>query len=272
MTDAQRFYSQPAPHPVTRQDVLDGRIIKLNPALITITDGLVATSEAPVLQDQVYAHVRALLGHGIRTFHADINFPDYQGYGPHRPDINTGVFTPAFLARLNDLVRTHQAFLNLHLLTAEPLQQLRAFAHIPLGAICFQLDAVATSQQLAILVDRIWQAGACVSPVIETIGSGRAPVLTPEAVVARLEPVVGRIGMLTVQGGRHRCAVESGGSTGWLCARAGLYPAHASDLPWDMADPGRDYDAYDRGGGADWGRVPGRGNRAVSSSAGTRAS
>jgi hypothetical protein len=37
MTDAQRFYSQPAPRPITRQDVLDGRIIKLNPALITIT-------------------------------------------------------------------------------------------------------------------------------------------------------------------------------------------------------------------------------------------
>jgi hypothetical protein len=36
ITDGQRFYSQAAPRPVTRQDVLDGRIIKLNPAVITM--------------------------------------------------------------------------------------------------------------------------------------------------------------------------------------------------------------------------------------------
>jgi hypothetical protein len=58
MTNAQRFYSQPAPRPVTRQDVLDGRIIKLNPALITVTDGLVGTTDGGALQAQVYAHVR----------------------------------------------------------------------------------------------------------------------------------------------------------------------------------------------------------------------
>jgi len=199
LTAAQRFYSHPAPRPFTRQDVLDGLVIKLNPALITITDGLVSTTNPLVLQQQVYAHVQDLLAHSIRTFHLDINFPDYQGFGPSRPDINTAVFTPAFVARLNDMVRSHQAFLNLHLLTAEPHRHLRAFAQIPLGAICFQLDAVATAHQLAALVENIWRSGACVSPVIETVGSGTAPVLTADAVRARLEPVLPKIGMLTLQ-------------------------------------------------------------------------
>jgi 3-methyladenine DNA glycosylase AlkD len=108
LTAAQRFYSHPAPRPYTRQDLLDGHVIKLNPALITITDGLVSTTDPLVLQQQVYTDVQNLLAHAIRTFHVDVNFPDYQGFGPTRPDINTAVFTPAFVARLNKLVRAQR--------------------------------------------------------------------------------------------------------------------------------------------------------------------
>jgi hypothetical protein len=62
-TAAQHFYSHPAARPFICQDLLDGRVIKLNPALITITGGLVSTTDPLVLQQLVSAHVQGLLAH-----------------------------------------------------------------------------------------------------------------------------------------------------------------------------------------------------------------
>jgi pentose-5-phosphate-3-epimerase len=197
---AQRlFYSQSALQSFSRDDVLAGRVIRINPALITITDGLVDTTTPAALQEQIRARVDELLRHKVRTFHVDVNFPDYSGYGPKRPDINTGIFSPAFLADLNALVRAGDGFLNLHVLTDAPREQLRAFDGVAFGAICFQLDVLAGAQEVAALVDAIWDTGACVSPVIETVGSGQAAPRSPAEVLALLEPVLPRIGMLTLQ-------------------------------------------------------------------------
>ncbi len=199
-TDAQRFFSTSSLlAPFSRDDVLAGRIIKLNPALVTIIDGHIMTTPPEELQQRIEEQVVALLAARIRTFHVDINFPDYGGFGAVRPETNVSVFTPGFLARLSELVRAHGAYLNLHLLTESPRERYRAFAHIPFGAVCFQLDAIADRYELAALVDTILTAGACASPVIETVGAGMKPPAEPQAVWELLEPTLPRIGMLTFQ-------------------------------------------------------------------------
>jgi pentose-5-phosphate-3-epimerase len=197
---AQRlFYSQSALESFSRDDVLAGRVIRINPALITITDGLVETTAPAALQERIQARVNELLRHKVRTFHVDINFPDYSGYGPKRPDINTGIFSPPFLADLNAMVRAGGGFLNVHVLTHAPREQLRAFDGVAFGAICFQLDVLTNAREVVALVDAIWDTGACASPVIETVGSGQAAPRSPAEVLALLEPTLPRIGMLTVQ-------------------------------------------------------------------------
>lgn len=198
-TEAQRFYSQSALTSFTRQDILEGRVIKINPALITITDGLVESTPPETLQHRVEAYVGDLLDYNVRTFHVDINFPDYSSFGLMRPDINTKVFTPAFLAYLNDLVRSRGTFLNLHLLTDHPRERLREFAGVSFGAVCFQLDAVNGTESLSVLADDILEMGACVSPVIETVGAGQGTIRTKEEVLDFLKPVLSRVGMLTFQ-------------------------------------------------------------------------
>jgi len=92
--------------------------------------------------------VKSLLQHKIRTFHIDINYPDYRGYGKSKPEINTSIFTPSFLQTLNDLVESRNGFLNLHLLTDDPEYHLQEYLGIELGAICFQLDAISDKKQL----------------------------------------------------------------------------------------------------------------------------
>jgi pentose-5-phosphate-3-epimerase len=198
-TERQRFYSQSALSAFAPQDVLDGRVVKINPAIITLTDGLVDKISPGALQRSVQDQVMRLVRHKIRTFHVDVNFPDYAGYERTPPAVNTGVFTPEFLGDLNALVRSEGGFLNLHLLTDTPSRQLRRYDHIQLGAVCFQLDAVSDSHRLRDLINHIVGMGACASPVIETVGSdGRAPRL-PQEVLDQLEPVMTEIGMLTFQ-------------------------------------------------------------------------
>jgi pentose-5-phosphate-3-epimerase len=199
MTAQRSFYSQSVLTTFTYDEVATGQVIKINPALITITDGLLATRSVAELQELILGQVDGLLRHKVRTFHVDINFPDYSGYGPKRPDINTRIFSPAFLADLNERVRAGGGFLNLHLLTDTPRQQLRAFAGIEFGAICFQLDVLLQPRDVIALVDTIWDTGACASPVIETVGSGQIAPRTPAEVLALLNPALPRIGMLTVQ-------------------------------------------------------------------------
>jgi pentose-5-phosphate-3-epimerase len=212
--DGRRFYGVSTLPNVTPQGVLDGDVVKLNPALITITDGLVEQLAPQVLQGRVRAQVELLLAQGkVRTFHVDVNCADYGGFGPRRPEVNTAVFTPEFLARLNAHVQTQGAFLNLHLLTDRPHVRLRRFADIPLGAVCFQLDAVREPAALAALVRQIADLGACASPVVETVGTANRQPLSIEAAFALLEPVLPEVGMLTFQaaGTAARSSREGGG-------------------------------------------------------------
>lgn len=116
-----------------------------------------------------------------------------------RPDINTKVFTPAFLASLNDLVQSKGAFLNLHLLTDHPRDHLREFAGIPFGAVCFQLDPLKSTEALSVLLDDILALGGQASPVVETVGAGQGIIRSKEEVLAFLKPVLPQIGMLTFQ-------------------------------------------------------------------------
>ncbi|MFP4345515.1 MAG: hypothetical protein ACLFU8_12540 [Anaerolineales bacterium] len=202
MTPAQRFYG------------VSGDAARINPALITITDGLVAHRPAQVLQERVWQEVAELLEHGVRTFHVDVNFPDYGGFVHRRPDLNVSLFTPAFLERLNTFVRERDAFLNLHLLTDAPRARLRDYAGVGAGAVCFQLEAVA-APALEALVEEIRATGAVASPVIETVGSVNRPAEPVDAVLAKLEPVLRRVGMLTLQ------AVGTGARSSWSSPEAG---------------------------------------------------
>jgi pentose-5-phosphate-3-epimerase len=184
----------------TREDVLAGRVIRLSPALITIIDGRGGAETPGDLRRDVLARAAELLDYGaVRSLHVDINFEDYSGFGDRGPDHNTAVFTPDFVDELNVVARAYQAFVTLHLLTDFPARHLRDFEFIPLGAVCFQLDAVMESDRLAALVEQISAMGACASPVIETVGTDhRAPL--PEAnVCERLKPLLPQIGMLTFQ-------------------------------------------------------------------------
>jgi pentose-5-phosphate-3-epimerase len=199
MTAGQRFYSTSALDSFTREDVLAGCVITISPALITITDVRVGVEPPAGLQHEVAAHVARLLDHGVRSFHVDINFDDYSGFGRAAPDCNADVFTPDFVADLNQAVRARDAFLTVHLLTGYPARHLRDFAPIEIGAICFQLDAVADAAQLADLVKYIHAMGACASPVIETVGTDALTPRSPAEVRALLDPVLPQIGMLTFQ-------------------------------------------------------------------------
>lgn len=186
--------------PAAPGDVLGGEVVKINPALITITDRLVATTPPETLRRRVRKQVSELLeSEKVRTFHLDVNFEDYGGFGRDKPDINTSVFTPDFVSELNELVRSRGAFLNLHLLTDHPGQRLREFEDAGVGAVCFQAEVVDEAQELEELVEQIVGLGACASPVIETIGTDSFVPPPKEEVIALLEPVLPRVGMLTVQ-------------------------------------------------------------------------
>ena len=200
-TEAQRFYGTPSARPAALGDILGGRIIKINPALITITDGLVATTPPELLQRRVRERVRELLKDGkVHTFHLDMNYEDYNGFGQNKPEINTSVFTPSFVTELNELVRSGGAFLNLHLLlTDNPGQRLREFEDAGVGAVCFQAEVIDDVRQLEELVEQIVGLGACASPVIEAVGSKTFTPPPQEEVLAFLEPVLPQVGMLTVQ-------------------------------------------------------------------------
>jgi pentose-5-phosphate-3-epimerase len=195
----QKFYSNKPVASFTRQEVLNGRVIKINPALITITDGFVNQVPPEKLQGQVIEQVRRLLAHRIQTFHVDVNFEDYSGFGASGPDLNREIFAPQFLQTLNEIVHAEGAYLNLHLLTDFPLQHLAEYASVGAGAICFQLDSISSDKMLAELIEQIERLGACASPVIETVGTENLRPHSKEAVLAFLEPVLAQLGMLTFQ-------------------------------------------------------------------------
>ena len=212
MTDGQAFYSQSALQSTSKKALLDGQVIKINPALITLTDGKFESHSPDELQALVYGQVKDLAKSQIFTVHVDVNYPDYRGYPSDRPDINTEIFSPGFVGRLNELVRSQGRFLNLHLLTRNPLQRLREYERFELGAVCFQLDAMSNARQLEELVDYILGTGACASPVIETVGSENLKPLSIEEVERLLEPVISKVGMLTFQaaGTAARSTQEAG--------------------------------------------------------------
>jgi pentose-5-phosphate-3-epimerase len=201
MTPVRVFYSQSTLQPpYTRADVRAGRVIRVSPALIAITDGRVETESPEDLRSDVLAETTELLSHkAVRSLHVDVNFEDYSGFSEQQPDLNAGVFTPDFVDELNSIARAYEAFITLHLLTDFPARHLRDFEHIPLGAVCFQLDAVPEPEQLVALVDQIDAMGACASPVIETVGNAQRAPLPETTVRTWLEPVLPRIGMLTFQ-------------------------------------------------------------------------
>lgn len=199
MKNGLTFYGSSALNAFSRQDVLDGIVIKINPALITIVDNLVDRVAPEVLQQRVRSQVVHLLQHKVNTFHLDINFEDYSGFAVKRPTINTSVFTPDFLSDLNDLVCANNGYLNLHLMTDHPNKQLSRFEDIALGAVCFQLDAISDPTHLDETVQHIASLGACASPVVETVGSKSLVPNSPERVFELLKPAMDNIGMLTFQ-------------------------------------------------------------------------
>lgn len=113
--------------------MLAGRVIKINPTLITLTDGLIDQVDPQTPQQQVWERVVALLAHKICTFHVDLNLDDYTSFGQTRPQSNLAVFTPTFLERLSLLIASSGGFLNLHLLTDFPQRHLAEWASLPPG-------------------------------------------------------------------------------------------------------------------------------------------
>ncbi len=121
----------------TYEDVLLGKIIKLNPALITLVDGRNMEQSITKLQALVQSQVRLLLEHDIRTFHVDINFADYGGFGSSTPCMTQAIFTPDWIAYLTDIANGYDAFINVHLLTDSVEQHLADYIDCGVGAFCF---------------------------------------------------------------------------------------------------------------------------------------
>lgn len=172
--------------------------IHINPALITITDGRYGHQPEADLQYEVHHQVMALVAHGVRTFHVDVIFPDYGAFATDGPDVNTAIFTPIWFNTLARDLIPFNAYLNVHLLTDDPLRHVGDYARAA-GAVCFQLDGIADDAELASIIDTIRGAGACASPVIETQGTSSRPAAAPDVVAARLYPYLDQIGMLTLQ-------------------------------------------------------------------------
>jgi len=216
LTAGQVYYGTSSLKVATFEAVLQGHVVKISPALITITDHLVGLVPPDILQRTVLEQAAHLLRHKVRSLHVDVNFADYSGFAAQGPDINADIFTPVFLAELNKVVRLHDGFLTLHLLTDHPEQHLQNFADVGPGAVCFQLEVVTSAEQLSDLVDRILAMGACASPVIETVGSEKLPPAPPERVLDILAPALSGVGMLTLQtaGTASRSNMIAGGFAG----------------------------------------------------------
>jgi pentose-5-phosphate-3-epimerase len=210
----QKFYSVSSLKSYTKQDILEGRVIKINPALVTIIDGFVGKTSPSQLQERILKTVARLVQDKVQTFHVDINFEDYGGFGDMRPETNTAVFTPSFLGSLNDLVRANNRFLNLHLLTSRPKERLSQYKDIEFGAVCFQLDSIQNPRYLNELIDMILGMGACASPVIETVCSENLQPRLKESVLEFVQPFFDKIGMLTFQ--MEKTASRSSGILGML--------------------------------------------------------
>lgn len=144
------------------------------------------------------AAARALMKHRIRTVHVDVNCGDYGGFDVPPPRTDS-IFSPGWVSELVTLAAGHDAYVNLHLLTDDIERHLDAYAGTGMGAVCFQLDAVADSLTLRALIDAIHDMGAAVSPVIETVGTQARPAASPNIVADRLQPVLTDIDMLTLQ-------------------------------------------------------------------------
>lgn len=199
VSKAQEFYSIPS-LPSTKENILSGRIVKMNPALVTILDGLLEESPIEILQDKVWNHVIGLMAHSrVFTFHLDINFVDYSGFGSNQPGVNTNIFTPYFLKKLNSEIRRNNGYLNVHFLTDYPLEHLKEYSHIGFGAICYQLDIIKNILYHQQLISEIISQGACASPVLEVIGSKNVIPRCKEEVLSFIKPVLSSIGMLTFQ-------------------------------------------------------------------------
>ena len=199
LTRRQRYYQASRLNDATRQEILDGGVIRLNPALITLTDGLVDHVPARILQQKVWDQVSALLAHKISTYHLDVNYPDYGGFSAQKPDLNTTVFTPGFVQDLTEMLRSGGGNLNLHLLTDFPDLHIADYNRIKLGAVCYQLDTLLEPRRLTDFVDAVLELGACVSPVVETVGTTNRPARPIPEQLETLAPVLAKIGMLTMQ-------------------------------------------------------------------------
>ncbi|WP_026885432.1 hypothetical protein [Clostridium beijerinckii] len=191
-TSALRFYN--------KKDIINGKVIKINPALITILDKLDKSLDTNTIQEKVIEEVEILLNHGnIKTLHVDINFDDYSNFGSNGPSVNSHIFSISFLERLDALVRLHEAFLNIHLLTDYPKIHIKDIKHIKVGAVCFQLEVVKDYQELKEIINEIIEIGACVSPVIEVVGTDKFIPKTKKEILEFVLPFQDKIGMLTFQ-------------------------------------------------------------------------
>ncbi len=186
----------------TREQILAGDIIKINPALITLIDGLVGQKPVGELQALIFDQVSTLLAHKIRTFHVDVIYPEYRSVIGKQANTTSMIFTADFVTQLNRFVRAKDGFINLHLVTTFPYKRLRAFERSGVGAICFQLDSIPNRGTLIELMARIIEMDALPSPVIETVGTQTLAPKSPAEVFDFLKPVLSQAGMLTFQAAR----------------------------------------------------------------------
>lgn len=199
-TKRQLFYSESSFKSFIKSDIVNGKVIKINPAIITILDRIGDIINTELTQKKVLDEIDFLLKQRkIYTLHVDINFADYENFGINGPTCNSHIFTPDFIERLNKLVMFYGAYINVHLLTNYPQMHIEELKHIRIGAICFQLEVLKDREELKTIVEIITKLGACASPVIEIVGTDRFKPQSKEEVLKIISPSLNNIGMLTFQ-------------------------------------------------------------------------
>lgn len=162
-----RTVYQRCTEPITVPAIQSGRVLRINPALITILEHIPCIDTQNIRMQVLHQTENVLRSNKVQSVHVDINVADYQGFGQQKPILNYEIFDFSFLQELGQLLSTYSCGLNLHLLTADPCYWLEQYQGLTFDAICYQWEVIPSAAYHRALLQHIAAYDACPSPVLE---------------------------------------------------------------------------------------------------------